>query len=455
MDRREMMKALPAAGAALTSLTAAHAATAADAHQFAPLPKVQGQPLLNVERARTIMKRLNIDGLIAANPINVYYLTNVTPLSVRFRSELGGFATFPRDANQARHLICTTAETWDIANADRDIPEPIFFSSAKAGSTAPKGVEPEANQPRNYAVRAGVSLTEREQRWDEWQKKANGSVAPGAAWAIVRALKKSGLDKGRIAVDDMRVKYLLEQIGFDSVTIVPGDDVFKLIRMVKTPTEIELMRIGGRNNEAAAMAAMKRVQVGMTFRDVENLFRQECADRGSTMLNLVVGMPGGDFADGVAVKGKPYIVDAVSHYAHYNGDFARTLVLGEPTKEVLARAKANKKAREAVFELVKPGVKFSELRKVAFDTMVKEGIPDFAVFVTPHSVGLQHTDHPFRLDGIDPAPIDHVLEENMVMTIDLPYVEVGWGCGHNEDLFRVTQTGYEALNPESDPLVVV
>jgi len=424
VERRDLLK-----GAGLGIAGLAVAAQPLESEEaktpFAAAPPAQGQSLVNTDRARAVMERLGIDGLIAANPINVYYLTNVTPLSVRFRSELGGFATFARDPQQARFLICTTAETWDLANHDRDIPEAIFFSGIKNPSQAKPGVEPEANVPRNYPVREGIPQTTREKSWVEAQTKANLSVAPGAAWGIVRALKKSGLTKGRIAIDDLRIKYLLDAIGFEGVTFVPGDDVFKLIRMVKTPTEIELMRITGHNNANAAMAMMRRVQPGMTFRDTENIFREECAKVGSTMLNLVVGMPGGDFADGEAVKGKPYIVDAVSHYAQYNGDFARTLVLGEPTTEVLARAYANRIARETVFEIVKPGVPFSRLRKVAFDAMVKAGIPDYAVFITPHSVGLQHTDHPYRLDGIDPAPIDHVLEENMVMTIDLPYVEVG------------------------------
>jgi Xaa-Pro aminopeptidase len=225
--------------------------------------------------------------------------------------------------------------------------------------------------------------------------------------------------------------------------------------MVKTEPELEILRISGHNNAAAAMAAMRRTRPGMRFEDFQNMFRQECADRGSSMDSILLGMPGGMTPDVTIVRGKPYMVDAVSTFGQYAGDFARTLVFGEPTKEILARTKANQLAREAVFEIVRPGVPFSKLRDVAFDTMVKAGIPKELVFVTPHSVGLSHTDQPFRLAGIDETPIQHVLEENMVLTIDLPYVEVGWGSGHNEDLFRVTRTGYEALNPESDPLVIV
>lgn len=447
-------------GAASATGSLADLAGSSGAARPRPLPKIppanpSGKLLANKPRAYEIMARLGLDGLIAANPLNVYYLANTITLGVKFRSNPGGYATLPRDPSQPAFFVCTTAETWDIANQEREIPETLFYTSARAGQATAPGVEPQANRPRDYAHVEGGRFTAREQRWIAAQDAANAAVAPGAAWALARALKRSGMTRGRIGVDDMRTKLMLDEIGFSGVTFVPADDVFKLIRMVKTAPELELMRIAGHNNEAAAMAAMRRMRPGMRFVDFENMFRQECADRGSTMCSIILGMPGGMTPDEEAVRGKPYIVDAVSAFGEYSGDFARTLVLGEPTKQILFRAKANRLAREAVFEIIRPGVPFARLRDVAFDTMVKAGIPANLVFVTPHSVGLSHTDQPFRLAGFDDKPLQHVLEEDMVLTIDLPYVEVGWGGGHNEDLFRVTRTGYEPLNPESDPLVVI
>ena len=453
MNRRDLISAAGIGAAAAAVGTAGAAGT--PGRGAIPKVSLSGKLFVNKPRAYDIMARLGLDGLIAGNPLNVYYLANTVTLGVKFRSDPGGYATLPRDPSQPGFFICTTAETWDLANQDREIPETIFYTSAKPGQEPAPGIEPVANRPRDYAHVEGGVFTEREKRWIAAQDKANASVAPGAAWALLRALKRSGMSRGRIGVDDLRIKLMLDDIGFSGVTFVPADDVFKLIRMVKTAPEIELMRIAGHNNEAAAMAAMRRMRPGMRFVDFQDVFRQECADRGSTMTSIILGMPGGMTPDEEAVRAKPYIVDAVSAFGEYNGDFARTLVLGEPTKEILFRAKANRLAREAVFEIIKPGVPFATLRDVAFNTMVKAGIPETLVFVTPHSVGLSHTDQPFRLAGIDNTPIQHVLEENMVLTIDLPYIEVGWGGGHNEDLFRVTRTGYEALNPESDPLVVV
>ncbi|MDX2224260.1 MAG: M24 family metallopeptidase [Rhodospirillaceae bacterium] len=452
MDRRSLL-----ANSAIGSLAAAlHSGSAA----AAPIPGIppanpSGKILANKPRAFDVMARYGIDGLVAANPLNVYYLTNTITLGTKFRGDFGGFATLARDPSQPSFLICTTAETWDIANRDRELPEVIYTSGARAGQALDKGVEPEPVRPRNYAHRTDVSLTDREQAWVAAQQAANDAVAPGAAWGIARALKQSGLAKGRLAVDDMRIKYMLEEIGFEGPTFVPGEDVFKLIRMVKTAPEIEIMRTTGANNAAAAEAAMRAMEPGMTFADFQNLFRAACGERGSDMMSIICGMPGGMMPDPVAVKGKPYIVDAVSSFGMYAGDYARTLVLGDPPKDVLARARANRIARDTVFEMVKPGVKFAALREAGVNAMVKAGIPDYAVFVTPHCVGLSHSDQPFRLAGIDPTPFDHALEENMVLTIDLPYLEVGWGGGHCEDLFRVTRTGLEPLNPVTDPLVVV
>jgi Xaa-Pro aminopeptidase len=452
MDRRSVLT-----NAGLGSIAAAMHGGPAAAAALPGIPPANpsGKILANKPRAFDVMERYGIDGLVAANPLNVYYLTNTVTLGTKFRGDYGGFATLARDQSQPSFLICTTAETWDIANRDRELPEVIYTSAPRGVPLVAGGGEPEAARPRTYAHRTDVELTAREQAWIAAQQAANESVAPGAAWGIARALQQSGLAKGRLAVDDMRIRYLLEEIGFEGPTFVPGEDVFKLIRMVKTAPEIEIMRTTGANNAAAAEAAMRAMEPGMTFTDFQNRFRKECGDRGSDMMSIICGMPGGMMPDPVAVTGKPYIVDAVSSFGMYAGDYARTLVLGDPPKDVLARAKANRIARDTVFDMVKPGVKFAALREAGFNAMVKAGIPDYAVFVTPHCVGLTHSDQPFRLAGIDPTPFDHVLEENMVLTVDLPYLEVGWGGGHCEDLFRVTRTGLEPLNPVTDPLVVV
>jgi Xaa-Pro aminopeptidase len=357
-------------------------------------------------------------------------------------------------------LITSNAQAWDIVNGDREVPNLITYSGAANwddytnATPEQKKIEPKA-MVGGYTVRQGVPLTPREQRWADAQKKYNATAAAGPAWAIVKALKESGLAKGRIGVDDMRIKYMLDEIGFDGITIVPAENIIRYIRMVKSEPEIALMRVAGHNNGVAALNAIRAIEKGMRFDDIERRFRAECAALGSEITSFLAGVTIGLFPDGEAVEGKPFLIDAVSHFRQYHGDYSRTVCIGEPGKDVLARAKANKAGRDAVFERVKPGVKFSELTKTAFDVQVKAGMPREILIVSPHTLGLEHGDSPLRIEGPYSPPVDHVLEENMVLTVDLPYIEVGWGAGHNEDLIRVTKTGFEFFNTLSDPLEVV
>lgn len=463
MDRRDLVKGLAGVSLGGTALGVADVpvpATGALPTMSRPQPAIDGKLLVNRARARDVLEEYDLRGMVALDPINVYYLTNVVTIGVKFRTEYPGFATFARDPEQPIFLVSGSSAAWDIANGDRETAElvPYGFGGWNEAEFNSDGlpVEPKNGRSREYFVREDVSLTPREQRWAAAQARHAQDVAAGAAWGLARALKAQGIVKGRVAVDDMRIAAFLAQTDLVDVECVPGYGIFQLIRMVKTEQELAYQRIGGRNNGDAALATIRALEPGMTAADVEQIFRVQCAVRGNDMGSIIAGMPsGGGFPDGELVAGKPFLVDAVSHFRQYHGDIARTFIIGDPPKSLLKRHRANQTAREAVFDAIKPGVKFSTLRDIGLQTMIKSGMPAHAVFVTPHSVGLQHDDNPRRLPGFGINAMDHELEENMVLTVDLPFLEVGWGSGHNEDLFRVTRTGYEALNSEETPLIVL
>jgi Xaa-Pro dipeptidase len=412
------------------------------------------------ERAREILEELGLDGLIALRPHNVYYLTNTTTTLNQFLAEYPAFATFPRDPEQPSFLISSAGNTWETANADREVSEVIAMSGASnwreyigAGPDQMR-IEPEPFRPRS-PIAAGVELTKREAAWKQAQETNQTTSAATAEWALVHALKRSGLINGRIAVDDMRVAYLLDKIGIDSVTIVPGDNVFRRIRQVKTDYEVELLRVAQRITQESAMAAARAMEEGMTYEEVRLRFFAEAAARGGDGNFLLLGVTQGLLPDGVVKRGRSYMMDCSVRFKHYQGDFARTISVGEPSGESLKRFKAQQSGREAAFALIKAGVKFHTVEQAARNAAVKAGMPKELPVFGMHSVGLQHGDDPHRMDVPFPVGQELVLAENMVVTLDLPYVEIGWGAGHNEDLLRITTTGYEILNDPGDPLVVV
>jgi Xaa-Pro aminopeptidase len=417
-----------------------------------------------VDRARAsgVLEELGLDGVIALQPHNVFYLTNTRTTLTSFTDEMPSFATLPRDPQQPVFLISSTGNTWETSNGDREVPEVITFSGPANGrdyigaSPEKMRVEPvSAARDSRVPVRPDAVLSRREAGWKHAQDTYNPSSAGSREWALVHALRQSGLLKGKLAVDDMRIAYMLQKIGVDSVTIVPGADVFRQIRHIKNAREIETLRIAQRITQESVMAATRSLEEGMTFEDFRLRFFTEGTARGGEPGFVLLGVTQGLLPDGVVKRGQSYLLDCSVHFNNYHGDFARTVIVGEPSAEQMKRFKAQQAGREAAFEIIKAGVPFSQVVKVARETMLKAGMPLGMPQIGLHSVGLQHGDDPGNRDVPFASYIDHVLAENMTVTLDLPYLEIGGGAGHNEDLLRITSTGYELLNDPKEPLVIV
>ncbi len=461
MQRRQALKGIGMTAAAATLSGAARAADGVGA-TVAPVGdelEMLKQPLMNTAQAQAVMEEYDLAGMLALNPVNIYYLTNTIPIGVKMRWEYPSFASLPRDPDQPRFLITTTAQLWDIVNGDRWVPDVIPYSGpANAadymGDNAKPLSEPPVAGSRGYVVDEDAALTPREQRWADSQ--VNVQPSPTPEWALARAMKESGITKGRVAVDDMRIAHLLQRIGADeNIEFVDGDNLFRRIRYVKSAPEIELMRIAGAKNAEAALATARSIERGMSFAEIERRFMTECAARGNDMAFIIAGVTLGFLPDAEVVPGKPFLIDAVSHFQQYHGDFARSIVLGEPSAEVVKRAEAQRAAREATFSILKPGTKYSDIRAAGFDAFKKAGGNPDTLIVNPHSLGLQHTDQPYNDANPWRGGEDIVLKAGMVITVDLPYIEVGFGAGHNEDLLLITGDGYEPLHSEEEPLVIV
>lgn len=462
MQRRTFLKSAGTGAAAAAAVGPAYGAeTGAKAAMEKPedLTALRRQPLINREQAQRVMEQHDLAGLIALNPVNVYYLTNTIPIGVKMRWEYPAFATYPRDAKQPAFLVSTVAQLWDVANGDRWVPDVIPYSGPENWAEfAGEQSKPPTTQPQarrfGYAVDETAELRPREKGWSDSQK--NYQPSPTPEWALARALKESGIVKGRVAVDDMRAAHLLDGIGRKGdLEWVDGDNIFRHIRFRKSPAELDYIRITARNNAEAALATARSISEGMTFDDIERRFLMETAARGNDMTFVLAGMSLGLLPTGRVEEGEPILLDAVSSFAQYHGDFARTVVVGEPRKAVQRRCDALAEAREATRAFLRPGVKYSEIRKVGFDAFKKAGGDPSTLIVNPHSVGLQHTDQPYRDDTPWRVGDDLTVEKDTVLTIDLPFIEVGFGAGHNEDLLLVTDSGHELLNTDESPLIVV
>ncbi len=424
-----------------------------------PDDNFDGRCLVNKSRAYEIMDRENIDAIVALNPVNVFYLGNYFSYELQKLRAIPSFAVMPRDENKPIILVISSSDLWFIANGDREYPEIIPYSAPQSWehyhdpeiwSQEPGAIQGMRNFP------AASKLTEIEKGWLEIENRFKNTKSATPEWALVRALKESGVINGRIAVDDMRIKDILNTLEIKSLECLPGDNTFRKIRMVKSEVELKHMKKIAKANQKACMAMLAKIEVGMDKNEIDKMFLIETAKNHAKAMWLAIGTIGG-FIDGKVVEGRPMMVDAVSQINFYHGDFGRTWCIGEPRKDVLERVKILKAGAEIAHDFIKPGVKYSELRKYVSDAIAKiNTAPSGTIFGPgPHSVGLQHTDQPYRDNLPFQVNDDLEFEENMTLTVDMPSLEPGWGGAHLEDLIVVKKNGIESLSEIDNPLVII
>ncbi|MCH9694554.1 MAG: Xaa-Pro peptidase family protein [Gammaproteobacteria bacterium] len=460
MKRRDILKSALVGG---TMIAAPGCATSVEANappkEYSMPPVIDPGRLTNEPWARQVMRQAGVDGLVAMSDVNVFYLTNYHSFLNKMQVPNPSFGIFPLDEHRQSALVASSVDQWAISNAEKDYPSLVAYSMPAdwrpyldrgTWSTAPDA----SQEFGSIWPSTPASLSEREQSWLAAGEQSRDTLEASPAYALARALRECGLEKGRIAVDDMRIADLLNSIGFDRVTCIEGDNLFRKIRVIKSDVEIAHMRRIARVNQDASMATIRQIQPGATHAEINQIFAHEAARRGATAMWLVAGGVGG-LPNAQCIEGEPILFDAVCQSNNYHGDFGRTVCIGEPSKKLQKRAALIRAGWQAAFEMMRPGARYSDIQRVARSAMKKTGLPEARIGVTPHSVGLQHTDEPYR-DGL-PFTVkdDLVLRENMTMTVDFPSMELGWGSCHLEDLIRITSDGAEPLASMDGALIVV
>lgn len=416
--------------------------------------------LYNAARAAMVMERHHLDGLVAAQEVNVYYASGYWGALMGTGRSHAYFAVLPRDGREPAGLVMGSFE-WRrlVTEGGTWIPNLVGYTApvdADHATEGPEGPEvgaprmPQAHRYEGWPVREGARLTPTERAWIEVQDRLRGREAASAVWALARAVRQAGLEHRVVGVDDPRVASWLTSAGVRA-KFLPAEHVFREIRRVKTAAEIELLSQAARINEEACLAASRELRAGITWEELENLYMAEMARRGGRGVYLSGGS--GGLPHTHLRTGEPVMVDAFGHYRRYHGDFGRSMVVGAPDEELTARHRAMQAGWSEVMASVRPGLRYRELALRTVNAIQRAGFPEFCLAV-PHSLGLEHTDDPAIMtrDGLDYG--DPVLEENMVINVDMPYIEIGWGSLHLEDTLLVTADGCRPLTSMQMDLLV-
>lgn len=413
-------------------------------------------PLMNGERARYFMEQEGLDALVVTQPANVFYLTNHWPQLARMGYTHSMFGVFCRDPGRPIALILHAfgyyySHSDESAFTDRIVftfTQPDAEADAAADADDPPATPPAALRIMDEAL---VTPRERRRRAKLGEIRSNSATAAGA---LVKALRELRLEKATLGVDDAAFEQMLRPRGIEA-RFVAADDTLRRIRLAKSPTEVRLMRLAAQQNVAAAFAAARFAREAGSTRVLRSRFVAEAALRGNTGLFMVIDGSSSEVMDWPLRDGMSVSIDCVSTCRHYHGDFARTIFIGEPREPIRRATRAISTAWDDVRGKLRAGLKFSDIPRIGRESLKKQGV-DLTVSFRPHSVGLFHSDQPRTDLAQGRVPMDLVLEENMILSVDCPVLDTGLGgTAHLEDLMLIRADGAEPLHDIGERVIVV
>jgi Xaa-Pro aminopeptidase len=270
-------------------------------------------------------------------------------------------------------------------------------------------------------------------------------------------LKEMGLQDKRVGIElsDTMLPDLsmleYEQIKSDlpQMNIVDAAEGIWEQRMIKTEYELTLRRELSNKATRALKKAIGQLREGMTEEEFHAEICKAYLEEGLLGIthgshSLLSGPGRGDvwimgYTNTKLNKGDMVWFDGGPIHKHYFTDIQRNIMIGPPSDKLKNYYKKVLKGQEAAMDAVKPGVKASEIYRVAEETLNKEGVRGLIKFIG-HGIGLQNHEPPY----LEPES-DYILQKDMILCVEVGAFDrdiidcVLWP----EEMLIVTENGCE------------
>ena len=392
-----------------------------------------------LDKVRHELQQRGLDAYVAYTPSNFFYVTRHQSrfLSAFWRWHGSQLAIIPADPSLAPAMVVNDfeEETARLASPIPDIRSYVTWIETRDLDV----ITGETNAPPDF-VRPH-------------------SYNPDDLFGHVTDIfNERGLSGGRIGTDMQFISHetlsgLTKACGgseFHDMT-----DAMYRVRCVKLPEEIELLRRGTNLMEAGVNYAISELREGMPGTDVRLLYEMGVVQAALEMpevnnyqntwglVTVGKGVKAG-FGDVNPVRSGSLVkFDCGVILGGYISDAGRTFVYGKADETQNRIYGALQSGFSRISDALRPGVKMSELFRVAQEEVRSHGFPNYTRGHFGHSIGLDSwVEEPPSLSAHE----ETVLESGMVLAIETPYYGVSVGSFCIEDMVLITDDGYENFN---------
>jgi Xaa-Pro dipeptidase len=240
-----------------------------------------------------------------------------------------------------------------------------------------------------------------------------------------------------------------------SATFTSATPVTAGCRMIKSPHEIELMRLAAKVTLAAYEATYQSMKVGMKQTEVEELIEQAHRKLGfeggaDVQVGEYSAFPHGSVQPQGIREGTIVMIDGGCSVEGYQSDITRTFVLGKASDKMKQVFDIVHRAQSAALAAARPGVEAGSIDAAARQVITDAGYgPDYKHFThrLGHGMGMDGHEWPYLVRGNTTK-----LQPEMTFS-DEPgiYIRGEFGIRLEDDM-HIREKGAELFTPQSPSL---
>ena len=274
---------------------------------------------------------------------------------------------------------------------------------------------------------------------------------------VAQGLSDRSLAGGTIGIEET-VKFVFSDSlkkAAASATFASATPVTAGCRRIKSPHELELMRLASKVTLTAYQATYRALQAGMTHNDVANLIEAAHRQLGFEGDALVLvgefsAFPHGSVTPQVIREGTIILIDGGSKAEGYCSDITRMFVIGKASDKMKQVFEIVRRAQSTALAAAKPGAEAGSVDAAARKVITDAGYgPDYKYFThrLGHGIGMDGHEWPYLVRGNSTK-----LQPNMTFS-DEPgiYIRREFGIRLEDDM-HITENGAELFTPQSPSL---
>jgi Xaa-Pro dipeptidase len=282
------------------------------------------------------------------------------------------------------------------------------------------------------------------------------------------ALVAAGLRDRGVASGTLGIEETTKHVWSDSIAkaapqlkLTSATPVVAGCRMIKTPHEIELMRLASKATLAVYAAVYKALAPGMTQNTVSAMIGEAYRKVGfpgeaSVQAGEYTALPHGSIQPQTIKEGTIIMIDDGCTVEGYQSDITRTFVLGRASDKMKRVFDIVHQAQSAALTAARPGVALDSIdaaaRKVITDAGYGPGFKYFSHRVG-HGIGMDGHEWPYlvknNMFGWEPT----ISAQPHMTFSDEPGVYIRGEFGVRlEDDMHITENGAELFTPQSPSL---